>query len=307
MTSFNNSKIIVDLMGGLGNQLFQFSAGSVLSDKLGGELVLNLQSIKCTHDKVGITELVPKQVKTIQSKNNFVNKLYSKVSSKGINLQRFNYYNRNYHTYIEDLYVKKPSKVLNLKEDKIRLKGYFQSYLIVNEFKKLNLLNFQSANPEILLLIEKIKNESPVVFHIRRGDYLNLSQSFGLLDIEYYENAYEICRVSTKDKILVFTDSESLVSDEFSDSLLNEKVEIVKINEEIPAWHYMVAMSYANKLVNSNSTFSWWSSAISNASHIIAPEHYYRSESFAARNNLEILYPHWEKLQPKWSNKYDRF
>ena len=69
----------------------------------------------------------------------------------------------------------------------------------------------------------------------------------------------------------------------------------------------MVAMSYANKLVNSNSTFSWWSSAISNASHIIAPEHYYRSESFAARNNLEILYPHWEKLQPKWSNKYDRF
>jgi hypothetical protein len=305
MSRVARPKVLIELCGGLGNQLFQFAAGSVLSQKLSGDLVVNCKNVIFAHDKEGIVKLLPNDVKKFNVKNSFFIKLNRKFSKEAHSTYREKKFRKDCDVYIETPDEKYPSKVLSLKAKNLYLKGYFQSHLIVDEFKKINTLNFLSQIPEIVTLINKIKLESPIVFHARRGDYLNLSKTFGILSTRYYENAYEICRKSPSDKILLFTDSEPVVSSEFSSSKLRNRIEIVKINPRIPAWHYMVAMSYADKIVNSNSTFSWWASAISSAEVIVAPSYYFREKSSEANNNLERLYPSWRAIEPVWTSEYD--
>jgi hypothetical protein len=307
MTKLINPTVLVDLVGGLGNQLFQFAAGSVLSDKFEGNLVLNCRGIKSNHDGVGLTEILPSQVKKIKEQNYIYEKVYRKIMNREPVSRQLKMYKKTCKNYKEELGEKYPSKILDFIPSNLHIQGYFQSYVIVEAFKKILNLNLESNKPEITTLISKIVNEKPIVFHIRRGDYLNYTKSFGILDLKYYENAYEILKDNTKDKIIVFTDSETLVNDELTRSLLKRKIEIVKTNKSISSWHYMVAMSFASKIVNSNSTFSWWASSISKAEMIISPSAYYRNSSVEASNNLEIHYPHWLKLEPVWSTKYDVF
>ena len=305
MKNLETPVVLIDLRGGLGNQLFHFAAGSVLSQKLGGKLIVNFKNVISIHDRVGIIELLPREVKKI----NIHNSLLIKLKKKILNHEHSSKFEKNFkkycHSYVESNYEKYPSNVLKLTSSNVYLNGYFQSYFIVDEFKKNNLINFHSKIPEIVDLIHKIKVESPVVFHVRRGDYLNLSRTFGLLNTRYYENAYETCRDSSGDKIMIFTDSELIVSHEFNSSKLRDRIEIVRTNVKIPTWHYMVAMSFADKIVNSNSTFSWWASAISSAQNIVAPSYYYRKRSVGENKNLERVYPHWQLIEPMWSSLYD--
>jgi len=297
--------VLVELLGGLGNQLFQFAAGSVLSQKLDGKLFVNCKKVFFTHDKEGIIKLLPNEVERINAKNSFFTRLNKKVTKKDYASHREISFKKKCYNYIESNDEKYPSKVLGLTANNLYLKGYFQSHLIVDEFKKINTLNFISQLPEIVTLINRIKLESPMIFHARRGDYLNLSKTFGMLSTRYYENAYEICRNSSNDKIMMFTDSESLIFNEFKSSKLRNKIEIIKINPRIPAWHYMVAMSYADKIVNSNSTFSWWASTMSSAEVIVAPSYYFRKKSHEGNNNLERLHPSWRAIEPVWTSEYD--
>lgn len=305
MGSLDKPFVFIELLGGLGNQLFQFAAGSVLSQKLHGNLVVDCKNINFTHDKEGIVKLLPNNVKKFNFKNSFLIKIDRKFTRKAYTTYREKRFKKDCDIYIEKPDEKHPSKVLSLTAHNLYLKGYFQSYLIVDEFKRINTLNFISQLPEIVTLIHKIKLEAPIIFHARRGDYLNLSKTFGMLSTRYYENAYEICQNSSSDKILMFTDSESLIFDEFKSSKLRNKIEIVKINPRVPAWHYMIAMSHANRIVNSNSTFSWWASTISSAEVIVAPSYYFREKSFEFNNNLERLHPSWRAIEPVWTYEYD--
>jgi hypothetical protein len=65
----------------------------------------------------------------------------------------------------------------------------------VDEFKKNNTINFLSQIPEIVALIHKIKVESPVVFHVRRGDYLANPTYHPQPPNEYYYNAMDMHNV----------------------------------------------------------------------------------------------------------------
>ena len=307
MRNLDKPFVFIELLGGLGNQLFQFAAGSVLSRKLSRELFVDCKNVIFTHVGEGISKLLPKEVKKINAKNSFFRKLNKNVTRKDFTTRYENSFKEKCHVYIESDDERNPSKVLELTANNLYLKGYFQSYLIVDEFKKNNSLKFVSQIPEIVTLINKIKIESPVVFHVRRGDFLNSSKTLGILSTKYYENAYDACRDSSNDRIIMFTDSESIVFNEFKASKLRSKIEIVKINPSIPAWHYMTAMSNANKIVNSNSTFSWWASSISSAKNIVAPSCYFRDKSIAINNNLERLNPLWMLVEPVWTSKYDSY
>jgi hypothetical protein len=87
-----------------------------------------------------------------------------------------------------------------------------------------------------------------VAMHIRRGDYLQLSNFHPVLPIEYYHKALK--QLPEFDKILVFTNDIDWCYENLIDS------RIIFIEEK--DWISMYMMSYCQYHVIANSSFSWW-------------------------------------------------
>ena len=222
------SNCYVNVKGGIGNQLFQISAGYAYAKKYDKKLIIN-----------------PSRWNAGQG--NHV------LSYKDTIFKNFEY--ETYHT--RDV-IEYHEKKFNWDEipyypGNIALNGYFQSLKYFEEVKdefisQLNLPNF---------VIQKFIGDVDVAFHIRRGDYLKSSNIHYICKTEYFDYFFDIFGPSDlkKTRILVFTDSSDHVLEEFKD----KKFHIIRSESDVKELAYM---SQCDTIVGSNSTFSWWASLI---------------------------------------------
>ncbi len=135
------------------------------------------------------------------------------------------------------------------------LRGYFQDVRYFEDHT-LELSQFLKFRPSV---IEEVQRRVPevlepdsVAVHIRRQDYLMLSDIYNILDTTYYLNALnilepaEVVIIVTDDKewckkYLVHKIKTRVVMSPFSDPLLD-----------------FVLLHLARKQVSANSSFSWW-------------------------------------------------
>ena len=159
--------IFVRLMGGLGNQLFQYAAG-LLQKKVTNGIVLLEKVSDNKHDSVDYRSEL------------FTNAIpYNSIIPLHISLYQedgFKSWNPDYYTNIPILY----------------LYGYFQNYSclkpILPEFKDYILKQLQQRK---LYIKEKYNIPSNSAFiHIRRGDYVDLNLQ--LKDFSYYQNGVKL-------------------------------------------------------------------------------------------------------------------
>lgn len=184
----------VNVIGGIGNQLFQIAAGYAYAKKYNKKLIINPFNWAAGQ---GNSPFIYKD--TI-----FKNFEYGKPFEKDIihiNEKRFNY------------------DELPVIEGSVSLNGYFQSLKYFEEVKDefISLLNLPEINNDLI---------PDVGFHIRRGDYLNHANIHYVCSTEYFEYFFE----KFKDKnIKIFTDDPDYVIQEFPEF----KFEILKSNSDI--------------------------------------------------------------------------
>jgi hypothetical protein len=218
----------VNVIGGVGNQLFQIAAGYAYAKKHGKKLIINPYNWFAGQ---GTNPLVYKD--TI-----FKNFEYGNYSENVTPIQekRFN--------YDEPPFI----------EGSVSFNGYFQSLKYFEEYKDefISLLNL----PEVDVL-PKWGNNLNIAFHIRRGDYLNHATIHYVCETEYFNKLFDIFtpEIVKNTKILVFTDSPEIVLEEFK----GKEFIIMKSDSDIKELAYM---SKCDIVVGSNSTFSWWAALI---------------------------------------------
>jgi len=134
------------------------------------------------------------------------------------------------------------------------LTGYFQS---VNYFKEIENEIKEMFSPS-LDFINKINGcypelsyENTLSIHIRRGDYLNISDTLPVVDISYINKAIEI--IGNYNKVFVFSDDKVWAKE----NLNNENFIVV---EDLDDYEELWMMSLCKNNIISNSTFSWWGS-----------------------------------------------
>lgn len=151
------------------------------------------------------------------------------------------------------------------------LRGFFQEYEHV-------LRNIESLSPEILALfentpIEQFQPKVPYDFiHIRRGDYLNLTGSWGVLSLKYFVEHYR-ADVPT----LISTDDEKSIT-EISEMFPKASVLGPNIISEMQAFKLMI---HSSRVVTSNSSYSWWGAILANnlnGAEIVLPNPWTRME-----------------------------
>jgi len=143
--------------------------------------------------------------------------------------------------------------------DNMDFNGYFQNELYFDKNREL-LLRIFEINEECENIVRSFTstwNElKTTAIHVRRGDYLNLSQHHPVISIDYYKRANEILFGETE-KYIIFSDDIEWCKNNFH--FINN-----------PCYHYssdefidMMVMSRCHNHIIANSSFSWWGSYLS--------------------------------------------
>lgn len=218
----------VNVIGGVGNQLFQIAAGYAYAKKHGKKLIINPYNWFAGQ---GTNPLVYKDTifKNFEYGNYFTRDVIP------IQEKRFNYDELPFH------------------EGSVSLSGYFQSLKYFEEYKDefISLLNLPEVD------IPTYSGVTNIAFHIRRGDYITHAPIHYVCKTEYFNKMFDIFtpEVVKGTKIFVFTDSPEIVLEEFK----GKEFIIMKSESDIKE---LVLMSKCDIVVGSNSTFSWWAALI---------------------------------------------
>lgn len=268
--------IIVKLMGGLGNQMFQFAVASILSKKTGKILYLDVSFFKINHK-----EITPRNFQLGIFNNDY--RFFSSIYLKKLLKKSFI---KNFMNIMGIKTVKKYSeKSLNFDSNILKLTppvhlvGYFQSYKYFegNESLVRNLFRFDvdELNDKNKNYLCQIKSSYSVSVHIRRGDYVSnktILENHGVCSLDYYRKAIKVLSDKLISfKLFFFSDDIDWVKDKFS-SVDIPKVFVVQDSKT--DWVDMFLMSSCKHQIIANSSFSWWSAWLnSNSSKIvIAPK-----------------------------------
>ena len=173
-------------------------------------------------------------------------------------------------------------------EDNLKITGYFQSekYFEHNRdyiLKKLNVKELK-ANTK-----EKYGDFSDYTsIHVRRGDYLKLSEYHYNLTMDYYKQCISSFDTE-KEKFLIFSNDIEWCKDNFK---FLKNVQFSRCEED---WEDIVLMSTCKNNIIANSSFSWWGAWLNENSNkkVIAPSKWF-GPKFSHKSTQDLIPASWD-------------
>ena len=244
--------------GRFGNQLFQFASTIGIARKMGYDVVFPKSNITN-----GIND------KNADGKP-FIAKL-DIVDCFDIDDRYFSD-NINVNYQVSERFFHFDFQLFNI-NDNVNIDGYLQSERYFTHCKNeiLNTLKIKSNFIEIATELLPKTDKELVAIHIRRGDYVHISDYHSLNGIEYVNSA--INYLGDKDKYhFVVCSDDAKWCDEIWAS--DDNFTIMKTNS---SYIDFTIMTLCNHHIISNSSFSWWSSYLSKNPYkiVVSPKNWF--------------------------------
>jgi len=285
--------IIVKLMGGLGNQMFQYAAGLSLATRWNTELRLDLTFLLDRTPRPDFTfrnynlDIFPLKVSTATPKQiTLFHSRPSKVNAVGKWFRRFGYPVR-YGEKSTDFDPDFESLGRNTYLD-----GYWQSALYFRNVTTLVREKFHMADSvldkEGLAFLKLIEKEESVCLHVRRGDYVTsvkTQEVLGLMDSAYYQRAVEKMAASVAQAhFFIFSDDP-----EWCAKNLKLESPHTFISGKWPGGNMQaefMLMSRCKHFIIPNSTFGWWAAWLGRGEEkiVIAPLKWFSAPHMSSRD-----------------------
>lgn len=291
--------IVVQLQGGLGNQMFEYAAGRALAERTGGELYLDaggLEEDPLRGYALGGFRLeshfaAPEEVRRLAE---FRNTVFRKILWK-LHLSRRT---ENPAVLRERVTQGLDERIFRAGRDTY-LQGYWQNEGYFEDFEKVIRQCFafrQEPQGKNAVLARRIRDsENPVAVHIRRGDYLlpkNMGYH-GLCDLDYYGRAMQRMESRLEGvEYFVFSDDPA-----WAESNLQSSAPLTVVNHNDPeqgAHEDLRLMSLCRHHIIANSSFSWWGAWLGEkpGQRVIAPQRWFADPE---RPN-DIVPERWERI-----------
>ncbi|MDO9207684.1 MAG: alpha-1,2-fucosyltransferase [Sulfuricurvum sp.] len=285
--------LIVQLTGGLGNQMFQYSFAKALQAK-GYEVKLDISTFETytLHGGFGlehytITLPIASKEELTPYKTNFLTRIGKKFNLPNKKL-------RGEKTLLFQQELLSPP-------DNTSLYGYFQSEKYFNPLRHTILEEFTLKAPLspysafIEKTIHSLSNTASI--HIRRGDYITDSKAnkfHGICGLDYYEEA--IALLDSKFEAMhyfIFSDDIEWVKNNLSPKnctyIDNPSPHIP--HEDI----YLMSLCHHN--IIANSSFSWWGAWLNHNSTkvVIAPKKWFADDKMVQQSR-DIVPESWSRV-----------
>ena len=264
---FIHGMIRVFLRGGLGNQLFQYTAGVFIGRKQGTNVLFRTDLLPAEADSIGLVSRWPSQLSEFRSEGS-VSKLKHQPPGSTHLLSKFMHVLGVFADVFPKLFLalgvlagQRQFQPSIFQTKNIRLVDSYCSSsipaLYLGEELRDQIRDINAPSEDFLALVQEAQRERPTIVHVRLGDYQNLKHLYGEPQYESISKVIDLCHRSNKSRVWVFTDSPTLISQQVMAKLGADKV-IGPENLKRPIEN-LVLMSMGATLICSNSTFSWWS------------------------------------------------
>jgi hypothetical protein len=186
--------------------------------------------------------------------------------------------------------------------------GYFQTHLYLDELRLVNRMPKLALTEKSTWFREHLKEmaeTNPTVIHVRRGDYLlDKNNYIGVLSVEYFLNGLRLLESriehQTKAKpIWIFSDEPGVVKEEFSGIMEFVSAKYIETPPGSDPAESLILMSSASSIVISNSTFSWWSAALSKGAKVVAPSKWFKR----SEDPQDLIPANWLRAESSWLEK----
>jgi len=290
--------VIVNLLGGLGNQMFQYAFAYSFSRK--NNVPVKLDILDFNSYKLRTYELELYNISLDLANYDEVCKL--KYKQETIFEKIIRVLKRSHRpfaiSYIQEKDFTYNPKIFEQKDD-LYLKGYWQSEKYFIEFRNELLKEFclkDKLHKKNQLYKQTINQYESVSLHIRRGDYvidMHTNSVHGTCSLEYYKKAvdYMISKLNNP-HFFIFSDDLTWAYDNIN---FIENITFVDIEDKIPDHEEMYLMSQCKHNIIANSSFSWWGAWLNQNSSkiVIAPKKWFNDKTI---NTKDLIPNEWIRL-----------
>jgi len=260
----------VRLMGGLGNMMFQIAAGESWRE-MGYDVVYT----------------------DVDKNLDFISKNYTPKRMGQEYKHIFANFDWNKYKAPDNMFFKPNilpyGYIKMIPQEGVEYIGYFQSEKWFHSNSFMWNLFHPSATLFNMLLdgLRLLEDTTACSIHVRRQDYLKLSDYHTNLGLDYYVKAISEMEAIGVQKFLVFSDDldwcrKNFIGNEFL--FINEKDYIC-----------MYIMSYCNQNIIANSSLSWWGAYLGDTKDriVIAPEQWF---GVRGQDSKDVCPNNWIKL-----------
>ena len=253
---------IVNILGGLGNQMFQYALALALREKHPEEIIRidtsafngyplhNGYELKRIFN-VNIPDATLKEQMTV---------FYPLRNYRMWQMGR-RFLPKKKTVIVESNNMRYTSEILELRTSGYYL-GYWQTEKYFSDIrsKVLDSFSFPQISDRVNHnLITDLYGKITVGVHIRRGDYLKIENAQGICNLNYYKKAI-LCMLERvrPDVFLIFSDDIDWCRANLSESFGKIQTIYVDWNKGKESYRDMQLMSLCNHNIIANSSFSWW-------------------------------------------------
>lgn len=255
---------IVNIIGGLGNQMWQYAMLIALKEKFPNEEVFydasffNGYSLHNGFELDRIFNITAKQAKVRD-----IRRLYHYFIGRYFFLKVYTHYLPTAKCEIREARIRPFNReYLEWKGDAY-YKGYWADHRYFDNCRDLLLKEFTLKEPidkRNRELLDNLKEKYLCCIHVRRGDYLNSMDFKGICGIDYYERAIKEVRnrVDSAITFLIFSNDIKWCMENLHFFFGVNEVIYVDWNIGRNSYKDMFLMSRCQANIIANSSFSWW-------------------------------------------------
>jgi hypothetical protein len=254
--------LVVRLMGGLGNQMFQYATAVNLAQCTGRTVFVDI-SYLCSRNREAT----------------FVNREYQlDLFGIGAPLTYFRKFNSqvvsdNAFSFSQNLTINKIDYMSVLSavkgcDSSVMIDGYWQSTSAIGD--RLHVIDLFDYEPKLTdnskNLLVRIQSDESVMVNVRRTDFLK-NDVHGFVGLEYYIKAFEhIVAARPTAKFYIFSDDIEWCRENF----VNDNEYVVGHEHAGSRFEtYLYLMKQCKHFVIPNSTFAWWAAYLGQSTNSI--------------------------------------
>jgi hypothetical protein len=291
--------IIANIIGGLGNQMFQYACARSMSLRTGLPLLLAIDQLPgyASHNGFELQRVfqVGARIATQSELRTLLGWQAPPRLRRILGRPRMrwavgrHWCNEPHFQFWHSLTSLSGSRYLH---------GYWQSERYFMEYADQIRADFtfqlkRSAEDEMVL--ECMRTQPSVSLHVRRGDYTNKKNQnvFALCDLNYYRNAIRLMRGRVPGlRLFAFSDDPDWVEAQFAKEF--GPIELVRHNVGARSANDMWLMSQADHHIIANSSFSWWGAWLNQSSSkiVVSP----RSWFINGTDDRDLIPARWIRI-----------
>lgn len=289
--------IIVQLTGGLGNQLFQYAMGRMLALKHNTQLKLDISFFE-TYEWHEYS-LAPFLLEAVVASKAEVHDMVKKNNRYCERLKQRIF--KTQPIVINEKSLEFNSSYLQIRNNRYLI-GYWQSekyFINIESFLRKELMIKIEPSAINLQILKEIKtNNQSVSLHIRRGNYVNVesvNKVHGTTKLNYYYEAIKtIAKICEQPVFYIFSDDINWAKENLK---LSYKHVYIDHNSAKKDYEDLRLMNACKHNILANSTFSWWGAwlNVNKEKIIIAPREWF-ADPEKNKESESIIPKTWVRL-----------